>query len=224
MKLARCRALRSTLVVNLRIAVVASVFISVACAQRWELGGVAGYGFYRNGTVTSGPGSETAGIVDRFTAGGLLCEDLFQHFSGEVRYLYGDGHPFLSMPGYRADMNGRTHTLTYDALLQVFDRDHRLRPYAALGIGGKGYEATGPAPSLHSAPQIGTLVHTTQWTVVGDFGGGIKYRLHKNAVFRVEVRDYISPLPDRLIVALGNGKTAGLLHQITPLAGLSYSF
>jgi hypothetical protein len=185
---------------------------------------MVGYGFYRNGSVTGAAGTQEAGITDRFVAGGVLCEDLFEHFSGEVRYLYGDGHPFLSMPGFRTDMDGRTHTLTYDALLHFRRRAQRLRPFLAAGIGGKGYEATGPASSPRSAPQIGGLVHATQWTVVGDFGAGVKYRLHKNAVVRVEFRDYITPLPDKLIVAQRNAITSGILHQLTPLVGLSYSF
>lgn len=216
--------LRSTLGVRLRFAAAAVLFVTAAGAQNWELGGIAGYGFYHNGSITGASGTQQAGITDRIVAGGVICEDLFEHLSGEARYLYGGGHPFLSMPGFRTEMDGRTHTLTYDALFHLRERAQRLRPYLAAGIGGKGYEATGPGPSQRSAPQTGGLVHTTQWTVVADFGAGVKYRLNKNVVVRVEFRDYLSPLPDQLIVAPRNGSISGILHQFTPLAGLSYSF
>ena len=77
---------------------------------------MVGYGFYHNGSVTGPDGTEQAGIADRIAAGGVLSEDLFEHFSGEVRYLYQGGHPFISMPGFRTDMDGETHTVTYDVL------------------------------------------------------------------------------------------------------------
>jgi hypothetical protein len=195
-----------------------------AWAQRFEISGLVGYGFYHNGSVTGLPGTEQAGITDRIAAGGVIGEDVSEHFSGEVRYLYQAGHPFISMPGFRADMDGETHTVTYDALFHLRSRDHRVRLFLAAGVGAKAYVASGPAPVLHSAPQIGSLVRVNQWTFAGDFGAGVKLRLQRYAILRFEFRDYVTPFPDKQIVALGSGKTNGILHQFTPLVGLGFSF
>jgi hypothetical protein len=40
-------------------------------------------------------------------AGVVFGEDLYSHLSGEIRYLYHDGHAFLSSGGVKTDMQGR---------------------------------------------------------------------------------------------------------------------
>src|ERR1044071_3352721 len=48
-----------------------ALFLIVAplAAQDWELGGVIGYGAYRNGSIIAPAGTGTAGIRSRFAAG-----------------------------------------------------------------------------------------------------------------------------------------------------------
>jgi len=216
--------LRSTLDVSLRYAAAAALFVSAAFAQQFEIGGLVGYGFYHNGSATSSAATVQAGFTERIAAGAVIGEDLYEHFSGEARYLYQESHPFLSSTGFRADLAGHSHMLTYDVLFHLMDRDHRIRPFAAVGAGARYFAATGVAPSFASAPQAAVLVRANEWKFVGDFGAGVKFRVQRHVIVRAEIRDFISPFPKRQIAVVGNGKINGLLHEITPLIGVSYSF
>jgi opacity protein-like surface antigen len=217
--------LRSTFYVRLRFGAAAALFVSAAFAQQqFEIGGLVGYGFYHNGSVTSSAATLQAGFTERITAGAVIGEDLYEHISGEARYLYQESHPFLSGTGFRADLAGHSHTLTYDVLFHLLDRDHRMRPFAAVGVGAKYFAATGVAPSFGSAPPAAVLVNADEWKFVGDFGAGVKFRLQRHVIVRAEIRDYVSPFPRRQIAVVGTGKIHGFLHEITPLVGVSYSF
>ena len=82
-------------------AIVFVICASSCLAQRYELGGAIGYGVYRNGSIYAPDGKAQAGIRNRFAAGAVFSEDLYDHLSGEVRYLFHDGHPFLSSGGVK---------------------------------------------------------------------------------------------------------------------------
>src|ERR1051325_602928 len=167
----------------------------VCFGQQYELGGTIGYGIYRNGPIF-GPGvSAEAGIRNRFAAGWVIAEDLYEHVSGEVRYLYHDGHPFLEAPGVKTDIQGQSHAFHYDLLLHARGREARLRPFFAAGVGVKGYIITGPAPRPQPLPTIGSLVAHDQWMLLVTVGGGVKYRLTNNLVIRGDFRDYLTGFP-----------------------------
>src|ERR1051326_2032232 len=101
----------------------------------WEFGGAFGYGVYRNGTIFGAGTSADAGIRNRFAAGWVVGEDLYNHLSGEIRYLYHDGHPFLSTSSVKSDIQGQSHAFHYDLLYHPTGRDRRLRPFVAGGVG-----------------------------------------------------------------------------------------
>ncbi len=102
--------------------------VSGAFAQQFDVSGLIGYGAYRDVRINSTGGTATAGIRNRFAAGALIGEDLYSHISGEVRYLYQDGDPFISFAGVRGNIQGQSHTFAYDGLFHLFDRDRRFRP------------------------------------------------------------------------------------------------
>ena len=193
-------------------------------AQQYELGATIGYGWYRNGTVIAPGGKAAAGFGNRFTAGAILGEDLYEHISGELRYLYQDGDPFLSSGGRKVNIQGQSHAVHYDLLFHVRKREERLRPYGTVGGGIKYFRTTGPAPQPQPFPAIASLVNNNQvrWLVTA--GAGIKYRLARHAVLGGEFLDYISPCPNRLFIPARNGTGRGIFHQFTPMFGLSYSF
>jgi hypothetical protein len=204
-------------------ALLAGAWACLAQTQ-FEMGGTLGYGWYRDARVNSPGGTATAGIRNRFVAGAVVCEDLYDHASGELRYLYHDGDPFVAAGAARGNIQGQSHTFTYDVLFHVRPRDYRLRPYVAAGAGGKFYRTTGPEPSPQPIPQIVSLVHTDQWRLVVDVGFGVKYRLRRHLLVRADFRDYITPFPKALFAAAENGTDRGLFQQFTPLFGISYSF
>lgn len=183
-----------------------------------------GYGTYRDVRVNGAGAEATAGIRNRFAAGAVFCEDLYERFSGEIRYVYHDGDPFLAAGGKTGNIQGQSHALSYDVLFHARDRDEKLRPYAVLGIGAKYYRTTGPEPSPQPAPAIAELVRVNQWQVLMDWGFGVKYRLHRHLIVRGDFRDYITPFPKKLFVPAGNGTDRGLFQMFSPMFGVSYLF
>ena len=222
-QVARTLRLLSTSSVGMKV--LAVLFCAGAClAQQYELGGAFGYGVYTHGSVISPGGTATAGITNRFATGVVFCENLFEHVSGEMRYLYHDGDPFLSTGSVRGNIQGQSHAFNYDVLFQARGRQSRLRPYVAVGVGGKYYVTTGPAPVPQPMPKIGGLVATNQWRALVTGGAGVKYRLTDHILMRADFRDYITAFPTHLMVPAANGTDKGIFHQFTPLFGVSYVF
>src|SRR6266849_5256045 len=199
------------------------LFVSAAFGQ-WEIGADIGYGWYRNGTIF-GPGvSAHGGVRNRFAAGLIVAQQANGYISGEFRYLFHDGHPFLELPGIKQDIQGQSHTLTYELLFHLNPSESRVRPFVAGGAGAKGYIVAGPEPFPQPTREIGTLVANDVWKVVFSVGGGVKFRLLRRVATRVEFRDYLTTFPRGQIVPAANTTARGIFQQFTPLFGLSYLF
>jgi opacity protein-like surface antigen len=192
--------------------------------SEWEIGGNIGYGAYRNGTIFAPGGTATAGIRNRFTAGVVICDDLYERVSGELRYQYQDGHPFLSSGGMAKDIQGQSHTFTYELLFHIKPRDARMRPFVAVGAGIKNYNIVGPPPDPQPFPAIGTLNNSDEWKLTAALGGGVKYRLYEHLLVRVDFRDYITQFPKRQLAPAPTGTARGLFQQFTTMLGVSYVF
>jgi hypothetical protein len=195
---------------------------SVCFAQPFEVGGMAGYGAYRNATVDAPAGTATAGIGNRFVVGAVFGEDLFPHLSGEIRYLYQDGDPFVSAAGVSGNIQGQSHALHYDFLIQARRREFRLRPYAIAGAGVKYYRTTGPEPLVQPLPAIVTLIHRNQVSALFTAGAGVRYRLTDRIYVRGDFVDYITPFPSHLFQPAPFGTDRGIFHQFTPTVGITF--
>jgi hypothetical protein len=207
-----------------KVLAVSCLCVGGCLAQQWEIGGTIGYGIYRDARV-NGPGAEaTVGIQNRFAAGAVVTESLYDHLSGEIRYMYQDGDPFLSYRGARANVQGQSHSILYDVLIQVRGREEKLRPFVAAGVGGKYYRTTGPSPEVQPAPNVADLVRANQWTVLVSIGGGLSYFVRKHLLLRADFRDYITPFPTKLFIRVNGGTDRGLFQQFTPMLGVSYGF
>jgi hypothetical protein len=192
--------------------------------QQWELGFEGGYGFYRNGTVLAPAGKATAGIHDRFALSAILGQDLYRWLGGEFRYTYQDGDPFLKSGGVTTDVDGHSNAYTYNLLVYARPREASVRPYAIGGIGAKQFVVTGPAPASQPLAPIAALTTRDQFTFTGAVGGGVKFQLHRHILARFDFIDYITPFPKDLIVPVPAATPRGILHQFTPLGGLSAVF
>lgn len=199
---------------------------AAACAaqQHWELGGALGYGVYRNGSINAPAGTATAGYRNRFVASAVIGEDLYEHLAGEFRYVYHDGDPFLSAGGVKENLQGQSHTFVYDVLFHFLPRDASLRPYLATGVGAKLFVVSGPPNPSQPLSGIGGLTTNDQIRLAVSLGGGVKWRLCRHVLARLDFRDYVSPFPKRQLVPAAFGTGHGILHQYTPMAALSYSF
>lgn len=213
----------------------AALFLTVAAASaqgtdiydaysQWEVGGNIGYGFYHNGTISAGGAEATAGIRDHLVAGGVIGEDLYDHFSGELRYEFQGGFPFVSSGGVASDIRGQSHTITYDFLVHLKPRESRIRPFAAAGAGGKDYVILSPAPNPQPLAAIASLNNNDEWKFVVSLGGGVKIRLSSHVLARFDFRDYLTGFPKGQLAPAANGKAHGIFQQFTPMAGLSYIF
>jgi Outer membrane protein beta-barrel domain len=201
------------------------LLLAGACgAQNWELGGGMGYGVYHNGSIISSGGTADAGIRNRFVATGYAVEDLFQHFSGEVRYVYHDGDSFLSSGSIRGTVQAQSHTITYDAMYHFQPRGERIRVYVAGGVGAKFYDPTGPVPVPQPLPRIAGLTNLSQWKPAFDFGGGVRIRVKEHFSVRGDLRDYITSFPNMLFAPVANATERGIFHQVTPMFGIGANF
>jgi opacity protein-like surface antigen len=173
-----------------RLVVMAVMLVSGGMAQDWEVGGSVGYGAYRSGTVFGSNGqTATAEILNRFTAGAVVADQPYDFISAELRWTYQDGHAVLTAAGVREEMDGHSHTVTYDVLFHFHRRERRLRPFFAVGAGIKGYIANGPPPQQNPLAAVATLVERDEWKPVLDLGGGVKYRLTEKIQLRFDFRD-----------------------------------
>jgi hypothetical protein len=204
---------------------VVGFLVGMTCmAQNWEFSGGGGYGVYHNVTISGPGGTATAGIRNAYTVTGVVNEDLWEHFSGEVRYVYQAGGSFLQSGSVQGGVQGYSHTFTYDALLHVLRRERRIRPYGAFGVGAKYFGTSGTTPKPQPVPAVAVLTTRSQWEPVFDFGGGVKFRVTDHIVISGLVRDYISPYPKDLLVPVGGARARGVLQQVTPMAGIGYTF
>jgi len=206
----------------MRYGLLIALLCASAFAQQYDLSGLIGYGAYRDHSISSPTGTLTVGMRNTYAAGGLFGQDLYSHISGEVRYLYQNGDPFVSSGSVRGYLPGHSQTFSYDGLFHVYDRDRRFRPFAAVGVGGKVYQISGSAPFPPSPPQLAQFTKVNDWQYVFDVGAGFKYRLSGHVMLRGDFRDYISPFPKKLYAPAGNG--SGWLQQFTPTLGLGYWF
>jgi len=210
-----------------RFAALALCSVPLALAQypeHWEIGADIGYGWYHNGTIFSAEGTATAGIRNRFAAGIVLGDEFSKYVSAEFRYLYQDGHPFLTYNGVTTDIQGQSHALTYDMLFHFQPPERRVRWYLMGGVGGKDYVIAGPAPFPQPAPQVASLTTNDVWKVVFDIGGGVQFRIRDHLEARGEFLDYLTTFPRQQTVPAPHNTARGVFEQFTPLFGLSYTF
>jgi hypothetical protein len=198
--------------------------IAPLCQAQWEIGAGGGYGLYHTGTVIAPAGHAVAGVRNRFAFTFFAGEDLYEHLSGEFRYTYQDGDPFLSSAGVKSNIQGQSHAFHYDLLFHLRPRRERFRPYFSIGAGAKEYVVSGPAPALQPLAPIALLTANDQTKVLTVAGGGIKWRAGNHVVLRLDFRDYITTFPRDLIRPAGGATARGIFHQFTPLVGVGYTF
>jgi hypothetical protein len=205
---------------------VAMALASACMAQEheWEVGAAGGFGFIRNATINNPTGSASAGFDNRFAAGVVIGQELYQHFGGELRYTFRDNDLVLKGTGQKVNMDGDSHLVHYDLLFHAMGKTSRIRPFAAAGGGIRLFGGTGHEYANQPFGDFALLTKTTQVKALISVGGGVKVSLTSHATVRVDFRDYISPFPEKLFVTTPGAKIHGWLNDFVPLVGVSYVF
>ena len=190
----------------------------------WELGAAGGFGLVHDATIRNPSGSVTAGIDNRFAAGVVAGQDLYEHLSGDLRYTFRDDDLVLKSGGRKANMDGDSHLIHYDLLFHARRRDARIQPYAAAGGGIRLFRGTGREDPNQPFSGFAFLTKTHEVKPLISVGGGVKVALTRRLRIRVDFRDYISPFPEELFVPAPGAKIHGWLHDFVPLAGVNWAF
>jgi hypothetical protein len=190
--------------------------------QQWEFGGVGGGGFLNNVNVSSPAGLATAGFETGAAVGGFVGENLFPHWSGELRYEYLQSDLHIQSAGTNATFTGNAQVLHYDMLWHTNRKGSRVQAFVALGGGMKIFRGTGEEEAYQANYQFGYMTKTQQLKPMVDVGAGLRFTLTHHLYLRTEFRDYITAFPANIIAPAPGAKFGSILQDIVPMAGISY--
>jgi hypothetical protein len=190
----------------------------------WEAGAAAGYSWHSSKTVAAGGTSAQAGLKGGIAVSGNLGHNMYRLVSGEVRYTFQKHDLELAAGGTKTGFAAQSHAIHYDFLIHGAPVGANVRPFVAVGGGVRYFRGTGSEAPFQPLSQYAILTKTSQWLGMGTVGGGAKFRVGRRTLFRAEVRYYITPFPDQVIAPRSGAGLKGWLHNIVPMAGISYTF
>jgi hypothetical protein len=209
----------------MRVTLFLFVAASVLSGQvQWEAGGFLGGGIYNNVSADRSSASASAGFGHGPVAGAFLTQHLYPHVSGEIRYAFQSNNLRLDAGGRDASFRGESHAVHYDFLIHTRPHGARVRPFILAGAGMKRYKGTGAETMTQPLWEYAMLTRAAEWKPLVTFGGGVSWQFKERLRFRIEVRDYLTPFPARLIEPRMGTDIHGWLHAIAPAAGLSITF
>ncbi|MEZ5354125.1 MAG: hypothetical protein R2762_15925 [Bryobacteraceae bacterium] len=199
-----------------------ALLAATAHGQQWEVGALGGGAFYLNNSVTGAGASGTAGFRPGLSAGGWLGHTNGGRYGGEVRYLFQLNSLKVASGGETHTFGGQSHMMHYDFLIHMKTAEDSVRPFFAIGGGLKGYRGTGVERAFQPLSNLAILTKTSEWKPMLSLGAGLKWQLNAKMLLRVEVRDFVTPFPKSVILPSPGAKISGIVHDITPLVGISY--
>ncbi len=198
--------------------------IPAAMAQKWEFGGGVGAGFYTSQDVTVAGLKGAAKFDNGIAVSAWLDNNTKGLFGGELRYDYQGGDQHLSSGGASVGFGAQTHAVHYDFLLHATPNGSVIRPFVAFGGGIKVYRGTGTEVAFQPLGNIALLSKTQDLEGMLSVGAGVKIKIAPGLNLRVEIHDYLTPFPSKVIVPASGGKVGGWLQDFVPMAGLSFAF
>lgn len=198
--------------------------IPAAKAQSWEVGVVAGGGFYTKATATSPAGSADVGFKSGPVVGAIIGNDTSNRVGGELRYEWQPGDLRVDGEGQSATLKGESHNIHYDFLVYFAGKDSAIRPFVALGGGVKIFRGTGDEVAFQPLNRIALLTKTTETKGMGSVGAGIKVKISPRLRLRLEARDFITPFPKQVIAPSIDASIGDWLHDFVVMGGLTFVF
>ena len=208
-----------------RIAVTTLFLAALAAScfgQQWEFGGMGGAGFLSNVNVSSPSGSATAGFQTGGAVGAFVGQNLYAHWSGELRYAYLQNDLHIRSGGANATFSGNAQVLHYDVLYHTNRKGSHMQAFVAAGGGLKIFRGTGAEQAYQANYQFGYMTRTQQLKPMADIGVGLRFEIRPNLFLRTEIRDFITGFPDQIIAPAPNAKFGSILNDVVPMVGISY--
>src|SRR6266496_5538897 len=95
-------------------------------ADKWEIGGTAGYGGYTEVNVTGPSSRAIAGLKSGLAFGAVLGDEVTPHISGEIRYTYRFDDLKVSSGSAAASASAESHAIHYDFLFHARPRESAI--------------------------------------------------------------------------------------------------
>jgi outer membrane protein W len=194
-----------------------------AMAQKWEVGGGVGGGFYTSQDVSSSAGSASAKIQTGLAGGAWFAQNGQGHWSGELRYEYQMGNLALSSGGTTATFGAHTQQFHYDVMWHATPSESRIRPFVEAGAGIKLYQGTGAQVAYQPLSNFALLTQQQDLRPLVSAGAGVKIQISQHVQLRVDVHDYATPFPKNVITPNSGAKVGGWLMDFVPMIGISYT-
>jgi hypothetical protein len=194
-----------------------------AMAQKWEVGGGVGGGFYTSQDVTAPGGSASAKLQTGLAGGVWLGNNGQGHWSGELRYEYQMGDLALSSGGTSASFGAHTQQFHYDVLWHATPSESRIRPFVSAGAGIKLYQGTGAQVAYQPLSNFALLTQQQDLAPLASVGAGVKFQISQHVQLRLDVHDYMTPFPKNVITPNAGAKVGGWLMDFVPMVGISYT-
>lgn len=219
------RGERARRAVALRLAAALLGLAAAAWAQpKWYLGAMAGYGYAPAATARQGGEQADTGFRPGAALGVVGGQDLYEHLSGEFRYLFRFSELKVAQGGTEVRFAGRAHLFHYDLLLMAGRRRDAVRPFVAVGGGVKLYQGTGEERAFQPLSRFAILTRTRQVVGMASLGGGVRIEIGRRSWIRWELRDCLTPFP-KTVIAPGRGaEIKGWVHDLIPMASIGVSF
>lgn len=219
------RGERARRAVAMRLAAALLGLAAAAWAQpKWYLGATAGYGYAPAATARHGNEQADTGFRPGAVLGVVGGQDLYEHLSGEFRYLFRFSELKVAQAGTEVRFAGRAHLFHYDLLVLARRRADAVRPYVAVGGGVKLYQGTGEEAAWQPLSRFAILTRTRQVVGMASLGGGVRIRIGERSWIRWELRDCLTPFP-KTVIAPGRGaRIQGWVHDLIPTASIGVSF
>ncbi len=193
-------------------------------AQKWEAGVGVGGAFYTSQTFTNGAASANASLANGFVASAWLGNNSSGRLGGELRYDYENTALKLSSGSASPSFGANTQAIHYDFLFHFTSQESTVRPFIAVGGGVKMYRGTGTESPSQPLQGIGLLTKTMDTTALISLGGGVKFNINHALQLRVELHDYLTPFPLKVIAPAAGTKTGGWLMDFVPMGALAVTF
>jgi hypothetical protein len=201
----------------------AAAMAPFAMAQKWEFGGGVGGGFYTAQDVTAPSGSASAKIGSNLAGAVWVANNSQGKWGGEVRFDYQLGNLDLNSGGTSASFAARTYGIHYDGLYYFAPNGSKMRPFVSAGVGAKMYVGTGAPSAFQPLSNIALLTHDQQFLPMVSAGGGVKMQIGSRVQLRVELHDYMTPFPKKVITPNTGAKVGGWLQDFVPSVGISFT-